>query len=61
MSDRVTWETCPVCGDPAALGWELLEGPDGAPVGGILVEFDCPNGCLVSEFMPLASVGTPTE
>jgi hypothetical protein len=35
MSERVTWETCPACGRPAAVGWF-----DGDPV-----EFDCPRGC----------------
>jgi hypothetical protein len=38
-SERVTWEDCPVCGRPAAVGW----------VDRHLVEFDCPGGCRVSE------------
>lgn len=38
MSDRVTWETCPVCHRPAAVGWI-----DGGPV-----EFDCPAGCRLN-------------
>jgi hypothetical protein len=37
-SERITWEPCPGCGQPAAVGWL-----DGRPV-----EFDCPDGCLVS-------------
>jgi hypothetical protein len=35
MSDRVTWESCPRCGQAAALGWD-----DEHPV-----EFDCTTGC----------------
>ena len=35
MSESVTWETCPTCERPAAVGWL-----DGNPV-----EFDCPAGC----------------
>jgi len=35
MSDSVTWETCPTCERPAAVGWL-----DGSPV-----EFDCTAGC----------------
>ena len=38
-SDRVTWETCPGCGRPAAVGWR-----NGSPV-----EFDCPAGCRISQ------------
>ncbi|SMO77857.1 hypothetical protein SAMN06273567_104135 [Geodermatophilus aquaeductus] len=37
MSERVTWETCPGCRRPAAVGWL-----DGDPV-----EFDCPRECPV--------------
>src|SRR4051794_2256845 len=35
MSDLVTWEACPRCGQAAALGWT-----DEHPV-----EFDCTTGC----------------
>jgi hypothetical protein len=48
MSERVTWETCPECRRPAAVGWV-----DGNPV-----EFDCPRECtlpmaeLRAAFMP---------
>lgn len=38
-NERVTWEDCPVCGRPAAVGW----------VDKQLVELDCPRGCRVSE------------
>jgi hypothetical protein len=38
VSDRVTWESCPSCARPAAVGWI-----DGDPV-----EFDCPRGCSLS-------------
>ena len=37
MSERVTWETCPECRRPAAVGWV-----DGDPV-----EFDCPRECTL--------------
>jgi hypothetical protein len=39
ISERVTWEDCPTCGRPAAVGW----------VDKHLVEFDCPGGCRMSE------------
>jgi hypothetical protein len=55
MSDRVTWATCPGCGERAALGWMLLEDSNGAPVGEVLVEVDCPNGCQAPGFMQLTS------
>ena len=38
MSERVTWETCPECRRPAAVGWV-----DGDPV-----QFDCPRECTLS-------------
>jgi hypothetical protein len=37
-SERVTWEDCPSCQRPAAVGW----------VNGQAVEFDCPGGCSVT-------------
>jgi hypothetical protein len=37
-SERVTWEDCPDCRRPAAVGW-VDERP---------VEFDCPRGCRLS-------------
>lgn len=38
MSDSVTWETCPNCHRPAAVGWQ----------NGMAVEFDCPAGCSIT-------------
>jgi hypothetical protein len=38
VSERVTWEDCPNCGRPAAVGW-LDEFP---------IEFDFTGGCLLS-------------
>ncbi|MGY1712662.1 hypothetical protein ACI8AC_24440 [Geodermatophilus sp. SYSU D00758] len=38
MSERVTWEDCPVCRRVAAVGWSSVRP----------VEFDCPNGCSPS-------------
>lgn len=35
QSDVVTWETCPTCHGPAALGW----------VGQTLTEVDCAGQC----------------
>ena len=37
-SERVTWEDCPICQRPAAVGW----------MDGQAVEFDCPGGCGVT-------------
>ena len=34
-SERITWEECPSCRRPAAVGWH----------DELIVEFDCPNGC----------------
>jgi hypothetical protein len=39
MSDQVTWETCPGCGGPAAVGWQ----------DGSVTEFDCSRGCVLTE------------
>jgi hypothetical protein len=36
-SELITWEQCPTCRQPAAVGWW-----QGRPV-----EFDCPQGCSV--------------
>lgn len=37
-SERITWESCPLCERTAAVGW----------VGGRATEFDCPAGCRVT-------------
>ena len=37
-SDEITWEVCPVCGRPAAVGW----------IDAYPAEFDCTAGCLPS-------------
>jgi len=39
VSERVTWEQCPECRRLAAVGW----------LDGTLVEFDCPNGCSLTQ------------
>jgi hypothetical protein len=59
MSDRVTWETCSTCGELAALGWTLVEGAHGEPVGEVLVEIDCPSCCRVVPLTQRAAVHTP--
>jgi len=49
MSDRVTWEICPRCGDVAAVGWACVTPAPGRPAGEIAVEFDCPSGCPLDD------------
>lgn len=39
MSDRITWTTCPHCGEAAAIGWLQDKA----------VEFDCKAGCAVTD------------
>lgn len=49
MSERITWETCPVCGASAAVGW--AGGPEtGADRSARAepTEFDCLSGCSLS-------------
>jgi len=43
MSEHITWESCPRCGRPAAVGWNPAGGAREDPV-----EFDCPAGCQLS-------------
>ena len=43
MSDRVTWEGCPICGEPAAVGWVTLVGREVGAGSEDPVEFDCPS------------------
>ena len=45
MSDRVTWEVCPICGDLAAVGWTTIRWATGEPFQDFATEFDCPSGC----------------
>jgi hypothetical protein len=47
VSDHVTWEICPYCGQLAAVGWASA-GVSGAPAEHRPVEFDCRTGCRVS-------------
>ena len=39
--ERVTWDTCPMCGLSAAVGWR----------DGVLVAVDCPGGCRLTAAM----------
>ncbi len=48
MSERISWHTCPRCGETAAVGWDPAIGTDGPPAGYAPVEFDCLTGCLLS-------------
>jgi hypothetical protein len=47
MSDHVTWEICPDCGQLAVVGW-ASDGVSGAPAGIRPVGFHCRTGCRVS-------------
>lgn len=47
-SDVVTWEACPDCAAPAALGW----------VGRTVVEIDCVSGCELPDALRDAVVRT---
>jgi hypothetical protein len=47
MSEKVTWEVCPRCGDIAAVGWAPVAGIGSAPGTHRPVEFDCVAGCQV--------------
>ena len=48
MSERISWHTCPRCGETAAVGWNSALGADGQPAGYAPVEFDCLTGCQLS-------------
>ena len=50
--ERITWTTCPRCGDRAALGWRLTTGRDGA-VREDPVSFDCDVGCTLTDLQLL--------
>ena len=45
MSERVTWEVCPVCGGTAAVGWIMIRSATGESFPDEAVEFDCPSAC----------------
>jgi len=47
MSDRVTWETCPSCGRPPAVGWTTVLWIDGKSVTEIPEEYDGTSGCRI--------------
>ena len=38
-SEKVTWETCPRCGGPVALGW----------LGQTVTEIDCTSACELTD------------
>lgn len=49
MSERISWETCPRCGSPAALGWAPSAASARRSDGEELpVEFDCTAGCTLN-------------
>lgn len=39
LSEKVTWETCPRCDGPVALGW----------VGTTVMEIDCATACELTD------------
>lgn len=39
MTEHVTWESCPACHRPAAVGW----------LDDVPLEFDCPAGCRLTD------------
>jgi hypothetical protein len=47
VSEHVTWEICPYCGQLAAVGWAPV-GVSGTSAQELPVEFDCRTGCRVS-------------
>jgi hypothetical protein len=48
VSERITWTTCPACGEPAAVGWVTTAWVDDEPVEEAPIELDCSAGCPVS-------------
>lgn len=48
MSERVTWTSCPRCGEQAAVGWQTRGRSDGS-AREEAVEFDCPAGCCLTD------------
>jgi hypothetical protein len=58
VSQRITWEMCPRCGRPAAVGWLPAVGIGGDPIGEDPVEFDCVAGCQLSSSGIAAAFGT---
>ncbi|ADB75414.1 hypothetical protein Gobs01_03914 [Geodermatophilus obscurus DSM 43160] len=57
---RITWTTCPRCGDRAALGWRITTGRDGA-VREDPVSFHCNVGCTQTDlqFLHWFPAGVP--
>ena len=45
MSEWITWQPCPLCGDRAAMGWASIIRVDGGVDEDVPVEFDCIGGC----------------
>jgi hypothetical protein len=50
-SDVVTWEACPACDGPVALGW----------VGQTVAEIDCAGGCRLTDALREAVRRTATR
>ena len=58
--ERITWTTCPRCGDRAALGWRITTGRDGA-VREDPVSFDCNVGCTPTDLQFLYWFSSPVR
>jgi hypothetical protein len=61
MSDRVTWEGCPICGEPAAVGWVTLVGRDAGAASEDPMEFDCPSRCDLTVDEMRRAFGKPVQ
>ena len=59
MSERVTWEACCSCGEPAAVGWAPEARIGSARGRNRPVEFDCVAGCPVGVDELAAAYGLP--
>ena len=55
MSDQVTREKCPQCGNSAAVGWVKVREITGPTVVWMPAECDCPTGCDLTEHDRLAA------
>jgi hypothetical protein len=50
--ERITWTSCPRCGDRAAVGWRITTGGNGR-IREDPVSFDCNVGCTLTELQLL--------
>lgn len=50
--ERISWTSCPRCGDRAAVGWRITTRRSGT-VRQDPVSFDCSSGCTMTELQLL--------